>query len=328
MFHSFGYTTGIWAIMTHGVSCFYHYSPLDSRQIGELADKENITIMTTTPTFMRNYLRRCTRENFARMTSVIPGAEKLPIELANAWFDKFGQKPTEGFGMTELSPVLAANIPENMLPDQHNIYRKQGSIGRPCAGFAVRIVHPDTGEVLPVNTEGMMEIKGPSVMMGYYGEPETTAKSFHDGWFVSGDIAKIDNDGFIFITGRQTRMSKIGGEMVPHVLIEEKIGDVVAALESNNETKSDLQEENDGIRWAVTAVPDDKKGEKIVVLYTELPIIPEDICHQLLKNGMPQLWVPQPVNFQKVKKIPTLRTGKLDLCNIKKLALEIYQNKG
>ncbi|MDO5552400.1 MAG: AMP-binding protein [Planctomycetia bacterium] len=327
LFHSFGYVTGIWAIMTRGISCFYHYSPLDAKLIGEIAQKEKVSIMTSTPTFLRNYLRRCPQENFQNVDCVIPGAEKLPVDLAEAWKEKYGQTLCEGFGMTELSPVLAANIPVTRIPDNNAPYFRQGSIGRACAEFAVRIVHPDTGALLPPNSEGMLEVKGPCVMQGYYNEPEKTAASFRNGWFVTGDMARIDDDGFIFITGRRTRMSKIGGEMVPHVLIEEKIAEVVRDWERSHSTETAVESDDsqDSVQIAVTAVPDSIKGEKIVVLYTHLPLPASDLCKLLLAKGLPQIWVPAIPNFRQVPSIPLLKTGKLDLCAVKNTALALYK---
>ncbi len=327
LFHSFGYTTCVWTSLTQAVSCFFHYSPLDARIIGEVTEKEGVTIIPSTPTFLRNYLRRCPASNFAKVTMIVPGAEKLPPDLATAWKEKFGYPMSEGFGMTELSPVFSFNVPPSRFPDHYIPYDKPGSIGRPCAGFAVQIVHPETSELLPPNSEGMMEIKGPCVIPGYFDDPEKTKASFRNGWFVTGDIARIDEEGFIFITGRLTRMSKIGGEMVPHMLLEEKIEQILQDIEKENHpsTTENCDSNDTGIRFAVTSVPDKKKGEKIVVLYTELPVSPEEISKRILNFHLPLLWIPDAVNYQKVDNIPLLGTGKLDLFAIKQMALERYQ---
>lgn len=330
LFHSFGYTTGIWAPLSYPISCFYHYSPLDSKLIGELAAKEKATTMATTPTFLRNYMRRCPKECFENVDVTIAGAEKTPKDLNENWQNKYGHPISEGFGMTELSPVLAVNTPPTRRPDQYASYYREGSIGRPCPGFAVRIVDSTTGELLPPNTDGMLEVKGPCVMLGYYDEPEKTAASYHDDWFVTGDIARLDEDGFIFITGRETRMSKIGGEMVPHILIEEKLAQIVADLEkTSGQTAKESDNSKDfdvpTVRFAVAAVPDEKKGEKIVVLYTDIPVDTESICKMLINKGMPSIWVPAPCNFHQVEKIPLLGSGKLDLASVKKRVKEIYQ---
>lgn len=327
LFHSFGYTTGIWTPLMNSLSCFYHYSPLESRTIGELAQKEGINIIASTPTFLRNYLRRCPKENFAHADVVVPGAEKMPKDLAEAWYDKFGHVLSEGFGMTELSPVLAGNLPPSRYPDPYHVYRKEGSIGSPIAGFAVRIVDPETNQVLPPNQPGMMEVKGPSVMAGYYKDPEKTEAAFHDGWFITGDIAVKDEDGFIFIKGRVSRMSKIGGEMVPHILLEEKIAEILRDAEKGKNTdkeRSDGEKDESGVSFAVSSVTDHRKGEKIIVLYTSLNLSPEEICRKLVERNVPLLWIPAVVNFRQVEKIPLLGTGKLDLAAVRKLSLSLY----
>lgn len=324
LFHSFGYTTSMWGSLCLPIRGFYHVNPLESKLVGELAQKQDITVLTMTPTFARNYFRRCPGESFKMVNAAIPGAEKLAPDLAQGWREKYGHSLSEGFGMTELAPVLAVNIPEARLPDPYIPYRKEGSIGRPCPGFAVRIVDPDTGEILPPNQQGMMEVKGASVMRGYFEDPEKTRASFHDGWLSTGDIALRDTEGFIFITGRLTRMAKLGGEMVPLVFVEEKIVKILTDLEKEKGELSDKQETENGVQLAVTSVPDEKKGEKIVVLYTDLALSPEEICRLLLDADLPQLWIPSPVNFRKVEKIPLLGSGKLDLRGIKKVALDLY----
>ncbi|MDO5581065.1 MAG: MFS transporter [Planctomycetia bacterium] len=327
LFHSFGYTTGIWTPLMNSLPCFYHYSPLESRTIGELAQKEGINVIASTPTFLRNYLRRCPKENFAHADVVVPGAEKMPKDLADAWFEKFGQVLSEGFGMTELSPVLAGNLPPSRNPDPYHVYRKEGSIGSPIAGFAVRIVDPVTNQVLPPGQAGMMEVKGPSVMAGYYRDPQKTEAAFHEGWFITGDIAIKDEDGFIFIKGRESRMSKIGGEMVPHVLLEEKIAGILREAEKTanaDKEKSGAGKEENGVSFAVSSVADQRKGEKIVVLYTSLSLSPEEICRKLAEQNVPLLWIPAAVNFRQVEKIPLLGTGKLDLAAVRKLSLSLY----
>ncbi|MDD3587774.1 MAG: MFS transporter, partial [Thermoguttaceae bacterium] len=216
LFHSYGYSTTAWFPLIQEASCVYHFSPLDSKTIGDLSAKFKPTIFASTPTFMRNYYRRCPKECFEHLDVAMAGAEKLPADLVERWREKYGGQLCEGFGVTELAPVLGANVPDCRRPDTYFPYYKQGSVGRICPGFVVRIVDLETGEELPPNEQGMLEVKGHSVTLGYYNDPEKTAKAFHDGWYVTGDIARLDEEGFLFITGRETRMSKIGGEMVPH----------------------------------------------------------------------------------------------------------------
>lgn len=315
LFHSFGYATTLWCPLMTELGVVYHYSPLDAKTIGELCRTEPINYFVGTATFFRQYLRRCPKEDFAKIESVVAGAEKLPTELALAWKEKYGQELIEGFGTTELSPVLSANLPTVKQPDTYHPYQKSGSIGIPLGGLAVRITDPETGAELGPNEPGMLEVKGPNVMLGYYKDPEKTAQVLRDGWYKTGDIAKIDDERFIFITGRQSRISKIGGEMVPHVFLEEALLKIL-------DRHQPAADSDDAVRLAVTAVPDEKKGERIIVLYTDPAVDPETYRRELQSAEIPPLWIPDAANFHPIDAIPLLGTGKLDLVEIKKIAME------
>jgi len=314
-FHSFGYTTTIWTALVLDPMCVYHYSPLEARQVGKLAAKHQATILLSTPTFLRSYTRRCDAEDFANLDVIITGAEKLPKDVADSFEEKFGVRPVEGYGTTELAPVVSTNIPNSRLMSEFQQGNRIGSVGQPMAGISAKIVDLETGENLGTDKSGMLLIKGPNVMKGYLEQPELTAKVLQDGWYTTGDIAKIDADGFIHITGRQSRFSKIGGEMVPHLRIEE----VLSRL---------LGEDEEGEQAAVvTGVPDPKKGERIVVLYRSLELAPDEICRKLAGAGLPPIWIPSPDSFYQVDEIPVLGTGKLDLKRLKELAWEVTGTK-
>ncbi len=308
LFHSFGYTTTMWTVLTLPPKGIYHFNPLEAREVGKLCRKHGATIMLTTPTFVRSYLRRCDPEDFAALDVVFTGAEKLTTELADAFEKRFGVRPVEGYGATELSPVVAGNIPPSRAASQARGGVKEGTVGRPLPGVAVKVVDLETGADLGPNRSGMLWVSGPNVMKGYYGWPELTAEVLHDGWYVTGDVAAIDEEGFIRITGRISRFSKMAGEMVPHVRVEEAIRQILGLNE-------------DELKVVVTAVPDPKKGERLVVLYTELDRSPEQICHTLAAGCLPPLWIPSPDSFRRVEAIPVLGTGKLDLSRVKDLAL-------
>ncbi len=323
-FHSFGYTVTVWFPLVRPYSCVYHYNPLDYRGVADIVKKHKPTILISTPTFLRTYLRKCSPEDFASLDFVVPGAEKTPKDLIASWREKFGYGLNEGFGATELSPVLSFNLPVHLAPDPYSPYHKDGSIGRACPNFVAKTIDMTTGKETAPNEPGMLLVKGNSVTVGYYDDPAKTEKIFKDGWYVTGDVARIDEDNFIFITGRETRMSKIGGEMAPHELIEEKLLEVV--LQIRKEKAIDLETDAPtGPQLAVTAVPDEKKGEKLVVLYVDLPETSEEICKRATALGsLPQIWIPATVNFKQVDAIPVLGTGKLNLREIKALALKIY----
>jgi len=359
IFHSFGYTTTMWTVLTLAPKGVYHYSPLEAREVGKLCRRHGATIMIATPTFLRSYLRRCQPEDFAMLDVVFTGAEKLSPELAAAFEQRFGVRPVEGYGATELSPVVSANLPPSRAASREHEGVKEGTVGLPLPGVSAKVVDLETGEDLGPNKSGMLLVSGPNVMKGYYGRPDLTAevireegeesvrllecgdssplsvgrsepphdiaaqkksgdKSPHSKntqrqnvpfsrWYVTGDVAVIDDDGFITITGRISRFSKLAGEMVPHIRVEEAIGQTLGLDE-------------DDLKIVVTSVPDAKKGERLVVLYTELVQSPEDICRALAAGGLPPLWIPSPDSFRRVAAIPVLGTGKLDLKRVKDLA--------
>jgi acyl-[acyl-carrier-protein]-phospholipid O-acyltransferase / long-chain-fatty-acid--[acyl-carrier-protein] ligase len=300
-FHSLGFTVTLWTILGLDVRCVYHFSPLEAKEVGKLAKKWDATVLLATPTFLRNYLRRVEPEDFAHLEVVVAGAEKLPIPLCDAFEEKFGVRPVEGYGTTELSPLVSVNIPPSR-SQSGEVDAKEGTVGRPVAGVAAKTVDPDTFEDLPVEAPGMLLVKGPNVMKGYLHQPEKTEEVIRDGWYVTGDIAKIDKQGFIEITGRLSRFSKIGGEMVPHCNIEESIQQFV---QGGNQ---------DELIVVVTSVPDEKKGERLIVVHTPaMTKAPAEIAEHLKQSGLPNLWIPGTDSFMEVDEIPVLGTGKLDL---------------
>ncbi|MDR1479807.1 MAG: AMP-binding protein [Planctomycetaceae bacterium] len=319
LFHAYGYSTAFWLPALTNLTGVYHFNPLEYKRVGEMARKFGCTLFPTTPTFLRGYLRRCEPEDFAMTGTVVGGAEKLPVELMDQWEQKFGHRPVEGYGTTELSPVVSSNVPKSRRAD-YKKWLREGTIGRPFFNLQARITDLETGEVLPVDTAGMLQIKGPTVMKGYFKDKEKTDAVLKDGWYSTGDIATIDADGFIRITGRLSRISKIGGEMIPHSLIEEEIEKII------NETQNEQELEKMGILVAVSAVPDEVKGERIIVLlHEDVKISPQEICKKLQQSGLPNIWIPAPSNFHTTRSIPTLGTGKLDLQGIKKYVTELIQ---
>ncbi|HVT26607.1 MAG TPA: AMP-binding protein, partial [Lacipirellulaceae bacterium] len=306
-FHSLGFTITLWGPLLLDVRAAYHFSPLDTRTVAKLARMRGASLLLATPTFLRTYLRRCEPEELSSLEVVVAGAEKLPISLCDAFEKKFGIRPVEGYGTTELSPLVSVNVPPSRSKST-TIDLKEGSVGRPVPYVSVKVVDPDTFEDLPLDTPGMLLVKGPNVMKGYLGQPEETAKVMHDGWYVTGDIAKIDTDGFIHITGRLSRFSKIGGEMVPHIRIEEAIQKILGV------------EENSHLNVVVTSVPDERKGERLVVVHTPLSLSPREICDRLGSIGVPNLWIPSTDSFLEVDSIPVLGSGKTDLKAVSDLA--------
>ncbi|MBX7104024.1 MAG: AMP-binding protein [Gemmataceae bacterium] len=307
-FHSFGYTVTMWGPLAVGASAMYLPDPRAAKEVGEWARSQKATLMAATATFLRFYVRRCDPEDFRSMRLLVCGAEKLPVALADEFEAKFGVRPLEGYGCTELSPVVSVNMADMKVAGITQVRSKPGTIGQPLPGIATRIVHPETGELLPEDTEGLLLVYGPNVHQGYLHREDLTRKSLREGWYVTGDIGHVDEDGFVTLTGRQSRFAKIGGEMVPLERLEEELHAVMGMTDRV---------------LAVTSIPDEKKGERIIVLHLDFPAgtTPESLTDALSKRGLPNLWIPSERDFRPVSSMPLLGTGKLDLQAIKQIAL-------
>ncbi|TWU34460.1 AMP-binding protein [Novipirellula artificiosorum] len=318
-FHSFGYAVTLWAVNTLGPAGVYHFNPLDSRQIGKLVQRYQATVLLGTPTFLRSYLRRVSPEQFKSLDVVVAGAEKMPADLFDEFEKKFGVRPIEGYGTTELSPLVSVNIPPSRSNAVYQSDRLEGSVGRPLPGISAKIVSPDDGTERRAGEDGMLLVTGPNVMRGYANQSELTEKAIQNGWYVTGDIANVDDQGFLHITGRLSRFSKIGGEMVPHVRIEDELAKLFSDGDDNDE--------EDGQRVCVTAVPDLKKGERLVVLFKPPAKDYDEVRAALNKAGMPNLFIPSADSFLEVDRIPLLGTGKLDIKGAQVVALEHFGPK-
>ena len=306
-FHSFGFTGTLCLPAVVGIGVVFHPNPLDARVVGALVNKYAVTILLATPTFLNTYTRRCTPEEFGSLRFVMAGAEKLPERISIAFEDHFGIRPLEGYGCTECSPVVTANTGDFRAASFRQVGAKRGSIGHPLPGITVKIVDPETQRVLSINEPGLLLVRGPNIMLGYLNRPEKTAEVLRDGWYNTGDIAMVDEDGFLQVTDRLSRFSKIGGEMVPHIKIEEKLQELAGLPEQS---------------FVVTAVPDEKKGERLIVLHTVSDAQVEDCLARLAKCDLPPLWRPRPDQFVRIESLPYLGTGKLDLRKARELALE------
>ncbi|MDI1250572.1 MAG: MFS transporter [Lacunisphaera sp.] len=314
VFHSFGYTVTLWYPMLRGCKVVTVPSPLDTRKIIESIQQEKATVMIGAPTFIRPFLKKATKEELASLHLVVTGAEKLPMDLYEGFLEKFDIEVLQGYGLTETTP--AANI------NQHHpaittstsgpqLGKKTGAVGRLMPGMTARILDPDTHEELPMHATGMVWLRGANVFGGYLKDPEKTAAALRGDWFMTGDLGWFDDDGFLYIEGRLSRFSKIGGEMVPHGTIEAKIIEVFD------------WDQNEAPTLAITGIPDPVKGEAVVLL-TTIEVTSEELRAKLLDAGLPNLWVPRIV--RRVEKIPVLGTGKLDLKSCRELALKLTQD--
>jgi acyl-[acyl-carrier-protein]-phospholipid O-acyltransferase/long-chain-fatty-acid--[acyl-carrier-protein] ligase len=306
-FHSFGYAVPLWTVLGSNIAGVYHFNPLDAPQIGKLCSQYGGTILLATPTFLRSYMKRVSADDFKTLSVVVAGAEKLPTELSDAFQEKYGVRPAEGYGTTELAPLVSVNQPAHRVPEGQTPKAKEGTVGVPVVHVRVKTLDLDTGEPTPVGVPGMLWVAGPNVMKGYMGRPDATAEAIVDGWYNTGDVAFIDEEGFIHITGRLSRFSKIGGEMVPHILVEQKLNEIVC-------------EERGDMKCAVSSVPDEKKGERLVVLHTAFDMPVDELRQKLIQSGLPSIYIPGGNCFFPVDELPMLGSGKLDLKKLKDLA--------
>jgi acyl-[acyl-carrier-protein]-phospholipid O-acyltransferase / long-chain-fatty-acid--[acyl-carrier-protein] ligase len=307
-FHTFGYTITLWTMLAMGVGAVYHTNPLEARVISRLIREQGITILLGTPTLLRAYMRRLAPEDFASVEIVATGSERLPQAVADEFESKFGVRPFQGYGATELGPIISANVPAARALGDPSTVLREGTVGRPARGVRVEVRDPETGAVLGTGEAGLLWVTGPHVMLGYLNQPDLSEAVLEDGWYNTGDIVTIDADGFISIVGRQSRFAKVGGEQVPFAAIEE----VLAALTGGSE---------DGApRAVVTAVPDEATGERLVVLHTALEQSPDELVRRLADAGLPRLFIPAPVDFYEIETMPLIGIGKVDLEAINRFA--------
>ncbi|MDD3886033.1 MAG: MFS transporter [Victivallaceae bacterium] len=311
LFHSFGLTVCMWLPLVTGAGVVMMPNALDGVAGCRAIREGRVTLMATTPGFLLIYMRRGQADDFKSLRLTITGAERLRDDVADRYRNMTHMAITEGYGCTELSPVVSINVAKSSNELGIEVGGR-GSIGAPLPGVCAKIVDPSTFELMPENTDGLMIVKGAIVMRGYINQPEKTAEVIRDGWYITGDIANMDRNGFITITGRLSRFSKIAGEMVPHELVEREINNI-------------LQPEDRLV--AVCGATDARRGEKLLVFYTDRGrLAPDSLILRLRERGIPNLWIPKAENFIFVETLPMLGSGKLDLAALSKLA-ESYGDK-
>ena len=312
-FHSFGSTVTLWYPLIEGVRIVTYPNPLEAAKNAALIEQHKLTVMLATPSFLRGYLRKGEPHQLRSLRLVITGAEKLPLDLAKSFEERFGQRVFEGYGLTETSPVVSVNLPEPQPTkpgEQVQPSSRLGSVGKMAPGIAAEIREPETDRKLSLHETGMLWLRGPNIFEGYLKDPERSAEVLRDGWFKTGDIGRFDEDGFLYIEGRLSRFSKIGGEMVPHEAIEQKIVDLL-----------DLSGKDERA-IAIVGVQDEAKGEAVVLL-SAVDIDLAQLRTKLHEAGVPNLWIPKRVRH--VESIPVLASGKLDLKKCDELANEARQ---
>ncbi|MBI5622377.1 MAG: AMP-binding protein [Elusimicrobia bacterium] len=309
--HALGFTGTLWLPLLTGLGAVFHCDPTDAAKVARLAERYRATILAATPAMLAMYLRRVPERSFKTLRLVVAGADKLSEALASAWLGKFGVLPLEGYGAAELSPVAAVNIPDVMGSRGRQKGGKVGTIGRPLPGVSLKTVSPETWEPTPQGVPGLLLVKGPNVMKGYLPGTEAGGEWLRDGWYVTGDIALIDEDGFVTITDRVTRFARIGGELVPHRALETALQDVSGSPQP---------------AFLVSSVPDPEQGERLVVLYKDGRDVAE-LQRKLADSGFPKPWIPPAERFHQVEELPIALSGKVDLASLKAMVMA-FERRG
>ncbi|MDC0492058.1 AMP-binding protein [Candidatus Pseudothioglobus singularis] len=306
-FHAFGFAITTLMPLSEGIPIVCHADPKDVSTIASGIQKYSGTILVGTPTFLRMYTisKKVTSESIQSLRLVVAGAEKLRSEVRDGFEAKFKISVYEGYGTTETSPGASVNLPDIESP--FKLRNRPGTVGKAFSGTEFRIVDPDSLDPIPTGEDGLILIGGPQIMKGYLKMPEKTAEVIEliDGyrWYRTGDKGHLDKDGFLTIVDRYSRFAKIGGEMISLTTVEEEI------LDACNDKDLEI---------AATCLPDQRKGEKIVLLAT----------NNLDKNQLKKLLSDAKVNplyhpaqVLMVDEIPKLGSGKTDFGATKKIAL-------
>lgn len=295
MFHAFGLTGGTLLPLLSGIKVFFYPSPLHYRIVPELVYDCNATILFGTDTFLSGYARFANPYDFYALRYVFAGAEKLKDETRRVWFEKFGVRIFEGYGATETAPVLSVNTA---------MHYRAGTVGRFMPGIETKF------EAVPgIEVGRKLFVKGPNVMLGYMTDDAPgVLRPLQDGWYDTGDIIAVDEDGFIAIQGRTKRFAKIAGEMVSLTSVET----VVNALWPN-------------INHAVVSIPDPRKGEILVLITENTAAEPEMLTEPFRRAGLSELSIPR--RLIKVKQVPLLGTGKTDYVAARTIAIEQAPDK-
>jgi len=309
-FHSFGATVTLWYPLIEGVRIVTYPTPLEVAKNAALIEKYKLTLLLATPTFLRGYLRKAEPQQLRSLRLVITGAEKLPLDLAKTFEERFKQRVFEGYGLTETSPVVSVNLPEPQPKrgEQVQPSSRLGSVGKMAPGIAAEIREPETDRKLSLHETGMVWFRGVNIFEGYLQDEKRTAEVLRDGWLKTGDIGRFDEDGFLYIEGRLSRFSKIGGEMVPHESVEQKIIDLLGFAGKDERVV------------AIVGVQDQTKGEALILL-AAVDVDLAQLRDKLREAGVPNLWIPKKVS--RLDAIPVLASGKLDLKKCQEVAAQL-----
>ena len=297
-FHIFGLTVNLWTPFYYGITMVTYANPLDFQTVSKIAREERPTMMVGTPSFFWGYLHKSEPGDFKSVRIMVSGADKCPDALREGYIQKHGVTLLEGYGATETSPVISVN--------SHD-YNRPGSTGKPIPGVQVRVEHLESGEECKAGEIGKILVKGPSIMNGYYQDPEQTAEAIKDGWYNTGDMGYLDSDGYLWHSGRFKRFVKIGGEMVSLVKVEN-------TLEKYLPT---------GVSCCVVDVQDEVRGSSIIATVT-IEVNKSEILKKMGEE-LPNIALPK--HFVVIRELPMMGTGKIDFRSVSKIVQEIFDKE-
>lgn len=297
-FHVFGLTVNFWIPLHHGDTILTYANPLEYRKICEIVRDHKATLMVGTPSFFWGYLKKSEKGDFKTLRIAMVGADKCPDSLREAYQEKHGQTLLEGYGATECSPVISSNSPEDNRP---------GSVGKPISGVQVRIENYETGEKCAPGEDGRILVKGNNVMKGYFDDFEQTSLHIRRGWYDTGDMGNIDEDGYLWHVGRIKRFVKIGGEMVSLVKIESVLDTLLP----------------EDAHCCVVEIPDSTKGARIVAVTTEK--INRKTTLKQMAQQLPKIALPK--QFIILEELPKMGSGKIDFRTITEMVRKLHSEK-
>jgi len=298
-FHVFGLTVNLWVPFYHGMTNVTYANPLDFQTVSRIAREEKPTIMVGTPSFFWGYLQKSDPGDFKSLRFMITGADKCPDALREGFRNKHGVVLLEGYGTTETSPVISVNSLE---------FNRPGSTGKVLPNIQVRIENFETGQDCSVGEIGKILVKGPSVMKGYYDDSEQTAEVLKDGWYNTGDMGYLDKDGYLWHAGRFKRFTKVGGEMVSLVKVE-------------NTLEKYLPPE---VLCCVVEIMDEKKGS-LIIAAVSAEINKTEILRKMMTE-LPVIALPR--QFLTINELPVMGTGKVDFRTVTRMVQEIMNKPG
>jgi acyl-[acyl-carrier-protein]-phospholipid O-acyltransferase/long-chain-fatty-acid--[acyl-carrier-protein] ligase len=288
----------MWLPLDRGMTIVTCPNPLEFRSVCAAVREERVSVMVGTPAFLTGYLQKSEPGDFSSVRLMITGADKCPEPLRRGYWDKHRVILLEGYGTTETSPVISVNTP------QHN---RPGSVGCALPNVEVRIEHYESGEACAVNEIGKVLVKGPSVMTGYFDDFEATSLHLRHGWYDTGDMGFMDDDGYLWHVGRLRRFLKIAGEMVSLVRVE----DVLERLLP------------DDCACCVVEVPDASRGARIVAAITSE--VDEKTVLAQMAEALPRIALPR--QFVVLPELPKMSSGKLDFRKITELVRDLVQHR-